>query len=73
MPLCNSHTEITSVEIDDIIESTDMGIRVIITKTGKPCWLPAQYIDFMPGRVIVPVRLAKKIWGNNDKGRATSK
>ncbi len=70
---CNSHIEITSVEIDDMIRLTARGVQVIVTKTGKPLWLPLEHIDFKPGRVIVPVWLANKIWGNHDKGRETSK
>lgn len=69
----NNHIEITSIEIDNLIESTDMGVQVIVTRTGKPLWLPAEHIDFMPGRVIIPAWLARKIWGNNNaikKGRA---
>ena len=72
--LCNNHTEITSIEIDNIVESTDMGVQVIITGTGKPLWLPIEHVDFTPGRVIIPAWLARKIWKKSyDKGRETSK
>ena len=70
---CHDHIEITSIEIDNLVESTDVGVQVIVTRTGKPLWLPVEHIDFMPGRVIMPAWLARKIWGDNNaikKGRA---
>ena len=70
---CNNHIEITSIEIDNLIESTEMGVQVIVTRTGKPLWLPTEHVDFMPGRAIIPAWLARKIRGNNNpikKGRA---
>ncbi len=70
---CNSHIEITSIKIDDIVRSTARGVQVIVTKTGKPLWLPREHIDFKPGRVIMPVWLVNKIWGKYDKDRKTSK
>jgi len=60
--LCNNHIEITSIEIDNLVQSTEMGVQVIVTRTGKPLWLPAKYVDFMPGRAIIPAWLARKIW-----------
>lgn len=70
--LFNNHIEITSIEIDNLVESTEMGVQVIVTRTGKPLWLPAKHVDFKPGRIIMPTWLVKKIWGNNNaikKGR----
>lgn len=64
--LCDNHIEITSIKIDNLIESTEMGVQVIVTKTGKPLWLPAEHVDFMPGRAIIPAWLARKIWGNSN-------
>lgn len=71
--LCHDHIEITFIEIDNLVESTEQGVKVIVTRTGKPLWLPAEHVDFMPSRIIIPAWLARKIWGNNNaikKGRA---
>ena len=64
--LYNNHIEITSIEIDNLVQSTETGVQVIVTRTGKPLWLPARYVDFMPGRAIIPCWLARKIWRNNN-------
>ena|GEM_PF-5433411 len=57
----DSRIEKLAVKIDDIIQSSANGVQVRISKTGKLCWLSAQHVDFMPGRVIIPAWLAKKL------------
>lgn len=59
--------EMVSVDIENITRTTRDGIMVIVKRTGKPAWLPRNLAEFMPGRAIIPVRLARKILGESNE------
>ena len=59
MPRAKEH--VVAVQITEILETTNWGVKVRIKRTGLPAWLPRRYTDFMPGRAVIPKRLADKI------------
>jgi hypothetical protein len=63
-----ARTKVTVLEISDLTD--DGGKTVIVTdaETGKEVKLPKSQIDFMPGRVVMPIWLARKIFKNDAEG-----
>ena len=49
-----------TVEISDIITTTEKGVLLVISETGKAVWLPRNYLDYWPGCGRMPVWLASK-------------
>lgn len=49
------------VDISDILETNRDAVRVMVKKTGLPCWLPRDSVRFFPGSVSVPEWLYRKI------------
>ncbi|NNF97956.1 MAG: hypothetical protein HKM93_01125 [Desulfobacteraceae bacterium] len=50
-----------SIPIEDMGKSTDKGIQVLISSTKKWAWVPNRPEFFLPGRVILPLKLAYRI------------
>ena len=51
----------TPILIDDILETRLLGIKVLVTATGKAAWIPRRHAEFYPGKVFIPWGIAKKI------------
>ncbi len=66
----NSRTEITTLEITDIVKTTPRGVTVIVKDTGKELNLPGKHVDFMPGIAIIPAWLFNKIYRETTPDRA---
>ncbi|MFH1629615.1 MAG: hypothetical protein ABIE47_12945 [Pseudomonadota bacterium] len=49
------------VEIDGIEEITDRGIHVVLRGGKKRAWLPKDELDYLPGAVVVPEWLVRKM------------
>ena len=49
------------VEIEGIEDITDKGIHVILRGGKKLAWLPKDELSYLPGAVVVPEWLARKI------------
>ena len=61
--------EVIQVQISDIVDDTrPNSILVEIASTKKQVWLPRRWpggkIEFWPGRVVIPLWLAKKVLGD---------
>lgn len=65
----NAKTQITIIEISGIAETADKTVTVVDAKTGKALRLPRSQIDFMPGRVVLPVWLKDKIFKHESEQR----
>lgn len=55
------------IPISGIEEETDEGIQVMVRATNKLAWLPKRHLDYLPGAVVVPVWLARKIREGKDE------
>lgn len=53
------------IDIDRILDQTDDGVQVKVTASGKAMWLPLDHIECVPGAVVVPEWLIKKIKTRN--------
>jgi len=49
------------VEIDGIEEITEKGVQVVLRGGKKLAWLPKDELGYLPGAVVVPEWLARKI------------
>jgi len=49
------------VEISGIDEITDRGIKVVLRESGETCWLPKDDVDYLPGCVVIPEWLARRM------------
>jgi hypothetical protein len=53
------------VEINDITDTRQRAVRVMVKATGRPAWIPREIrrrpIQFHPGRVYLPSWLAGRI------------
>ena len=56
------------MEITGILEITDNGIQVVSKKTGKAVWLPKDELEYLPGCVMVPEWLMKKLCATTPRG-----
>ena len=50
-----------TIEISAILEETPTRIRVVRKGTGRAVWLPKNELGYVPGAVMVPEWLARKI------------
>jgi len=55
------------IPIAGIIDETDNGIQVVVRTTNKATWLPKSHLDYLPGAVLVPAWLARKIKEGKDE------
>jgi len=60
---------IQTIEIDGIVETTPRIVKIISKETGKPINLPREFIEFLPGRVIMPAWLYNNIHRKTVEGR----
>ena len=51
------------LEIDGIDDVSDRGGVRVILKGGRKIWLPGDHLGYVPGAVLVPEWLMKKIKG----------
>ena len=49
------------IPIDDILETTADGVQVLISHTGKPAWVPRNDVLFIPGAMMVPAWLGRRL------------
>jgi hypothetical protein len=47
--------------VAEIKEVRDQVVCVVFEKTQKAAWLPLREVDFMPGHIVMPIWLARKI------------
>jgi len=52
---------VATVEITELLKTTDTGLWVRIKATGKLAWLPRSKSYLMPGLAVIPEWLAAKI------------
>ena len=49
------------INIDSVEEITDRGVCVVLQRSGKRAWLPIRELDFLPGAIVAPEWLARKL------------
>lgn len=54
------------MRIRSVEDETDSGVCVVLEESGKRAWLPKRELEYLPGAVVVPGWLAKKM---NREGR----
>lgn len=50
-----------SIEITEIRGTTSRGVEVKVAATGRYAWLPRFLVDLLPGRVLLPAWLARRV------------
>ena len=53
------------LRIDGIEDETEHGVCVVLRGSGRRAWLPKEELDYLPGAVVVPGWLAKKMQGRD--------
>jgi hypothetical protein len=60
------------IPISGIIDESHKGIQVVVRATNKTAWLPKDHLGYLPGAVLVPVWLARKLkegWNDESMDR----
>lgn len=55
------------MRIESIEDESDRGVCVILKESGKRAWLPKAELDYLPGAVVVPGWLARKMTDRKKK------